>query len=77
MDCKLAEWPGPEGVISGMKSSCKPIISGVPQGPILNLILFNLFINDLDNGAEHILSKLADDTKLAGVANMSKVHAAT
>lgn len=61
-------------MVKDAKSSWGPGTSRILQGLILGLALFNLFINNLDDGEQCTLRKFTDNTKLGGVANSPKSH---
>ena len=59
-------------VLNGLSSSWKKILAGVPQGPVLGLLLFliyiyiyiYIYINDLPHDISSICKMFADDTSL-------------
>ena len=57
-------------VLKSLMSKWRSVTSGTPQGLVVGLVLFNIFVSDMDSGIECNLSKSADNTKLCGLVNM-------
>ncbi len=51
-------------VINGVTSEWMPVTSDVPQGSVLGLVFFVIYINDIDLGLNNFISKFADDTNI-------------
>ena len=51
-------------ILNGIASQWQPVQSGVPQGSVLDPLLFVFYINDINTCVESNISKFADDAKL-------------
>ncbi len=59
-------------MVNGNPSSWVEVISGVPQGSVLDPVLFVIFINDMPNNINSFLSLFADDAKLYARSSTSE-----
>ncbi|PKU43576.1 pol- hypothetical protein [Limosa lapponica baueri] len=50
-------------------SKWRPVTSGVLQGSVWGLMLFNTCVGNMDGGIDCTFSEFADDTKLCGAVN--------
>ena len=48
-------------VVNGETSEWAPVLSGVPQGTVLGLLLFSLYINDISKDIDSEIRLFADD----------------
>ncbi|PKU49687.1 rna-directed dna polymerase from mobile element jockey-like [Limosa lapponica baueri] len=53
-------------VVNDSMSKWKTVTSGIPQGLVLGLVLFNIFVGHMVSGIECALSKFVNDIKLCG-----------
>ena len=60
-------------VLNGQSSSWTNVKAGVPQGSILGLLLFLIYINDLADGLSSNIKLFADDTSLFSVIHDSGI----
>ena len=56
-------------VLNSQSSSWTEVTRGIPQGSVLGLILFTIYINDLPDALGNMIKLLADDTKVFATVN--------
>ena len=50
-------------VLNGTKSEWAPVLSGVPQGSVVGLLLFILYVSEIPDLVQCSINMFADDTK--------------
>ena len=56
--------------VNGSMSKWRLVMSGIPHRLVLGLVIFNIFLGDMDIGIKHTLSKITDDTELNDAVDM-------
>ena len=63
----ISKWPSERSqkvLLDGQSSDPVPVLSGIPQGSVLGLVLFLIFINDLPDNIRSSVRLFADDCVL-------------